>query len=87
MEISSIIPATNWVAVFKSKGDEESCIPLVCWALCSTMAPMTHKGQKIEIHGMVCSGADIVSAKSEKSFLRYELSINDFEIEQEFDLN
>ena len=83
---SQIIPAYSWVACFKHNKDEVAKIPIVCWALGTEY----HEGKSVienQIHGMIPSGGDIVSAKTSDNFIEYEVSVPEIEMEVDDNLN
>jgi hypothetical protein len=65
--ITQIIPADDWVAVFKIEDETELSMPLNCWALCQAEDGSSRiEGIYVDASG-TCS-----AAKSAENFVRYK---------------
>jgi hypothetical protein len=81
-EPSQIIPAVGWAAVF-DEGGEDNFVPIICWALGKGSAKTVRV-----IHGMIATeDGEIVPAKSFSTFLRYEITSDNYDIGHEFELD
>jgi hypothetical protein len=66
-KIVQIIPADDWVAVFKMDDEAELSMPLTCWAL------FQEEDGSSRIEGIYVDAAgDCTAAKSATNFLRYK---------------
>jgi len=66
-KIVQIIPADDWLAVFKMDDDAELSLPLNCWALFQA------EDGSSRIEGIYVDAAgDCTAAKSAANFLRYK---------------
>jgi hypothetical protein len=66
-KITQIIPADDWVAVFKMDDEAELSLPLNCWALFQA------EDGSSRIEGIYVDAAgDCTAAKSAENFLRYK---------------
>lgn len=66
-KIIQIIPADDWVAVFKMDDETELSLPLTCWALFQA------EDGSSRIEGIYVDAAgDCTAAKSAANFLRYK---------------
>jgi hypothetical protein len=66
-KITQIIPADDWVAVFKIDDEAELSLPLNCWALCQA----EDGSSRIEGIYVDASGTS-TAAKSAENFVRYK---------------
>ena len=66
-KITQIIPADDWVAVFKMDDEAELSMPLTCWALFQL------EDGSSRIEGIYVDAAgDCTAAKSADNFVRYK---------------
>jgi hypothetical protein len=66
-KIVQIIPADEWVAVFKMEDDAELSLPLTCWALFQS------DDGSSQIEGIYADAAgDCTTARSAPNFVRYK---------------
>ena len=66
-KIIQIIPADDWVAVFKMDDEAELSMPLTCWALFQL------EDGSSRIEGIYVDAAgDCTAAKSAANFIRYK---------------
>jgi hypothetical protein len=66
-KIVQIIPAPDWVAIFKMDDGAELSLPLTCWALFQT------EDGNSRIEGIYVDAAgDCTAAKSATNFVRYK---------------
>ena len=66
-KIVQIIPAPDWVAIFKMDDGAELSLPLTCWALFQT------EDGNSRIEGIYVDAAgDCTAARSASNFVRYK---------------
>ncbi|MGA2245345.1 MAG: DUF6253 family protein [Verrucomicrobiota bacterium] len=66
-KITQIIPADDWVAIFKVDDESELSMPLSCWALCQA------EDGSSRIEGIyVDASGNCTAARSVENFLRYK---------------